>query len=132
MKIGEPTFEAPTQSATIQRANEIERALLECEVGQWLPVEFDRKGQQTVTVPVLRKRGFTTRPGARGSAQIFVQAPANARPHQHRWIIPPGVRDATTVDQRCACGEVKPAQPASGEDDPSVAIIDEIAKAASA
>lgn len=130
MRIGEPTFEAPTQSATIQRANEIERALLECEVGQWLPVEFDRKGQRTATVPVLRKRGFTTRPGARGSDQIFVQAPANARPHQHRWIIPPGVRDATTVDQHCACGETKAAQPADVDAPAGEDVLEEIVKAA--
>jgi len=106
IRFGDPTFATPQTSAAAQRANEVERALLECEVGQWLPVYLDKLAHAAMLATTLKKRGYDVR---RSKTTLWVLAPETARPHVHRWVYPPGVEDATTVDGKCACGEVKPA-----------------------
>lgn len=105
MKIGEPTFVEPSSSESLQRANAVERALLECEIGQWLPVEVDRASHAMVLVKILKERGYTVK---RTRLVVNVKAPESARPHVHKLVYPPGVTDATKVEGRCPCGFVKP------------------------
>lgn len=106
MKIGEPTFNVPSSSERIMRANEVERALLECEVGQWLPVDMEKATWAAYLVVDLKKRGYEIK---RTKLVVHVKAPETARPHVHRFRYPTGVQNAHLVDAPCACGEVKKA-----------------------
>lgn len=117
MKIGEATFIAPSSSAALERANQVERALLECEEGQWLPVEMEKPGQAQALVTAMKGRGFAVK---RNKLVVFVRAGSASRPHVHVFKYATGITNAAAADGVCVCGEVKKAsaepEPPLGEE----------------
>lgn len=105
MKIGEATFQEPTGRETIERANAVERAVLEAETGQWVPVELDRPGQAKGLVKAMKERGYKVR---RTRLIVHVKAGEMSRPHVHRYRYPSDAQDATKATGRCPCGATKP------------------------